>query len=95
VIINPKYPAIATGCKLIACSEVNPAPNINLLNTVNKNEKLGFKDSKFKNPEIYSVENFNKFGSVIMFKSNISHRVTPVVFGERKTIVFFLKEPKK
>jgi hypothetical protein len=49
---------------------------------------------QFQNPQIYSVESFNKPGSVIMFKSNISHRVTPIISGERKTIVFFLKKPK-
>ena len=64
-----------------------------VVNLSDKKYKGG--ELQFKNPEIYSVENFNKFGSVIMFKSNISHRVTPVIFGERKTIVFFLKEPKK
>lgn len=46
----------------------------------------------FRNEPIL-VKELNEFGSAVMFKSTISHRVLPVIKGERKTLVFFLEGP--
>ena len=49
-------------------------------------------DLKFFNQVEYSVDDF-KSGSVIMFKSHLNHKVTPVIKGERKTFTIFFTGP--
>jgi len=46
----------------------------------------------FHNEE-FEIPEFNKPGSMIMFKSYMNHRVTPVTKGERRSLAFFLKGP--
>lgn len=41
-----------------------------------------------------TVHQFNKSGSVVMFKSDSPHRVLPIKTGERSTIAFFIKGSK-
>jgi PKHD-type hydroxylase len=40
------------------------------------------------------VKELNVPGNAIMFKSNIHHKVYPVIKGERRTLAIFLKGPK-
>ena len=40
------------------------------------------------------LTNFRKPGSVILFKSNLMHEVTPVTKGERITLTYFINGPK-
>ena len=40
------------------------------------------------------VEELNNPGNMIMFKSSINHKVTPITKGERRTLAIFLKGPK-
>jgi len=40
------------------------------------------------------IKELNKPGNIIMFKSHISHKVTPVLTGERRTLAIFLHGPK-
>jgi predicted 2-oxoglutarate/Fe(II)-dependent dioxygenase YbiX len=42
----------------------------------------------------YQVKELNKPGNMIMFRSYLSHKVTPITSGERKTLAIFLKGPK-
>ena len=41
----------------------------------------------------YAIPEF-KSGAMLMFKSNLNHRVTPVTEGERKTFTIFLSGPR-
>ncbi len=40
------------------------------------------------------IKELNNPGNMIMFKSHINHKVTPVIKGERRTLAIFLKGPK-
>jgi predicted 2-oxoglutarate/Fe(II)-dependent dioxygenase YbiX len=46
----------------------------------------------FKGNEI-EVKELNNPGNVIMFKSHVNHKVTPVTKGERRTLALFLYGP--
>jgi len=46
------------------------------------------------NTEELSIQDIGKPGSVLMFKSFLSHRVLPVTKGERKTLALFLRGPR-
>lgn len=41
-----------------------------------------------------TIDKFSKPGDIIVFKSYINHKVTPVTKGTRKTLTIFLKGPK-
>lgn len=41
-----------------------------------------------------TIKEFNEPGSLLMFKSDIPHRVLPIEKGMRNSIVFFIKGPK-
>ena len=40
------------------------------------------------------IQEFNKPGDVLMFKSHILHKVAPLLSGERKTLAYFLTGPR-
>jgi len=42
----------------------------------------------------HTISNFNKTGTVLMFKSDIPHRVLPVNKGKRNSIAFFIRGSK-
>ena len=42
----------------------------------------------------FSVPDYDKPGSMIMFKSHMNHKVSPVTSGERISLAGFLKGPK-
>ena len=42
----------------------------------------------------FSIPQFNKPGSMLMFRSFIHHKVSPVTKGERNSLTLFLKGPK-
>ena len=44
--------------------------------------------------EIVTIDRFNAFGSLIMFKSHLNHRVLPITKGERNSLTLFLNGPK-
>lgn len=46
------------------------------------------------NQDEYEVKELNIPGNMIMFKSYLSHKVTPVTEGERRTLAIFLCGPK-
>jgi len=41
-----------------------------------------------------TIKQFNKPGNVILLKSHINHRVTPVTKGERNTLTYFISGPR-
>ena len=45
----------------------------------------------FNRGKEYEVKELNNPGNVVMFKSFLNHKVTPVLNGERRTIAIFLK----
>jgi PKHD-type hydroxylase len=47
----------------------------------------------FNNVE-YVVKEFNEPGDVLMFKSYLNHKVTPVLTGERRTLAIFVYGPR-
>jgi hypothetical protein len=47
----------------------------------------------FNNVE-YVVKEFNEPGDVLMFKSHLNHKVTPVLTGERITLALFIYGPR-
>ena len=47
----------------------------------------------FTNGGVLKVPQLNSFGSAIMFKSDIPHRVTPVTKGQRRSIVYWRMGP--
>jgi len=56
---------------------------------------------KYKGGEFYfffgrpvTINAFNKPGSMILFKSFLHHKVSPVIKGERSSLAMFLKGPK-
>ena len=55
-----------------------------------------FQGGKFMifNGSEYEIEGFVKPGSAILFKSYLSHKVTPIIKGERKTLSYFMYGPK-
>ena len=71
------------------CSDTNLTVIINLSDKKYEGGQLEL----FRNEPIL-VKELNEPGSVIMFKSPISHRVLPVIKGERKTLVFFMEGPR-
>ena len=71
------------------CSDTKLTVIINLSDKKYEGGQLGL----FRNEPIL-VKELNEPGSVIMFKSPISHRVLPVIKGERKTLVFFMEGPR-
>ena len=46
------------------------------------------------NSNVYTIDDFKNPGSVLMFRSSLLHRVTPITKGERRTLTFFLTTPK-
>jgi predicted 2-oxoglutarate/Fe(II)-dependent dioxygenase YbiX len=40
------------------------------------------------------VKELNTPGNAIMFKSNINHKVYPIIKGERRTLAIFIKGPR-
>ena len=73
----------------------NPCSDIKLTTIINLSDKKyeGGQLELFRN-EPMLIKELNEPGSVIMFKSPISHRVLPVIKGERKTLVFFMEGPR-
>ena len=71
------------------CSDIKLTVVINL----SDKKYEGGQFEMFRNEPIMVTE-LNEPGSVIMFKSPISHRVLPVIKGERKTLVFFVEGPR-
>ena len=73
----------------------NPCSDIKLTTIINLSDKKyeGGQLELFRN-EPMLVKELNKPGSVVMFKSAISHRVLPITKGERKTLVFFMEGPR-
>jgi PKHD-type hydroxylase len=69
--------------------------DIKLTALFNLSEKKykGGEFSLFKNKNTI-VQNFNKPGDILLFKSYISHKVNPVLKGIRNTLTIFLTGPK-
>ena len=40
------------------------------------------------------IDYFNEPGDMLLFKSNLHHKVTPVIKGERRTLTIFFEGPK-
>jgi len=47
----------------------------------------------FKTNE-YVVKDFSEPGDMLMFKSSINHKVSPIISGERRTLAIFLHGPR-
>lgn len=62
-----------------------------LINLSEKNFEGGDFYLDYGNP--FKVNELKEIGSMIMFKSNIKHMVTPVTSGERKNLAVFLIGP--
>ena len=43
--------------------------------------------------DIMKIDDF-KPGAVLMFRSNVQHKVNPVLSGTRKTLSFFVRGPR-
>ena len=71
------------------CSDIKLTIVINLSDKKYEGGQLEL----FRNEPV-TVTELNEPGSVVMFKSPISHRVLPVIKGERKTLVFFMEGPR-
>lgn len=73
----------------------NECSDIKLTTVINLSDKKyeGGRLELFRNEPMVVTE-LNEPGSVIMFKSPLSHRVLPVIKGERKTLVFFMEGPR-
>jgi len=48
----------------------------------------------FQQGKAETIREFNQLGSVVMFKSDIPHRVTPVTKGRRNSIVYWKEGPR-
>ena len=46
-----------------------------------------------RNFKQYNIDEF-KSGAVLMFRSNVQHKVNPVLSGTRKTLSFFVRGPR-
>ena len=64
-----------------------------IINISQKNYKGG-EFYYFKNGEEHHIEKLNKPGNVIIFKSHLNHKVTPIISGERITLSHFMCGPK-
>jgi len=42
----------------------------------------------------FSIPKFNKPGDMLMFKSYINHKVSPILSGERRTLTLFFHGPR-
>ena len=73
-----------------------PAPyediKFTILINLSINSYEGGKFKIFDQDEIDVLE-LDKPGNVVMFKSFLNHKVTPVIKGERRTLVIFLNGP--
>tara|TARA_R100001440_G_C2465821_1_gene110760 strand:- start:48 stop:593 length:546 start_codon:yes stop_codon:yes gene_type:complete len=73
----------------------NPANDIKLTLLLNISEKKyeggEFEIFQSENPE--TICNFSKSGDMLLLKSNILHRVKPIIKGIRKSITIFFEGP--
>ena len=76
-------------------SSINDISDIKLTGLINVSEKEyeGGDFYIFNNNEI-KVNNFSEPGDMILLKSNLHHKVSPVVKGERRTLTIFFEGPK-
>lgn len=61
---------------------------------INLSNKYTGGEFELNSGNIVEVKEFSNPGSVIIFKSDILHRVKPVLTGERRTLTIFLDGPK-
>jgi len=71
-----------------------PYSDIKLTVLINLSEKE-FEGGDFylEQTNLEKIDQLKKIGSMIMFKSFIRHKVTPITQGERKNLALFLKGP--
>jgi len=72
----------------------NPYSDIKLTVLINLSEKK-FEGGDFylEQTNLIKVDELKEIGSMIMFKSFIRHKVTPITQGERKNLALFLEGP--
>ena len=73
----------------------DPFHDIKLTVLINLSES-SYKGGDFKlmKGRVIDVEQFKKPGDLLVFKSYINHKVTPITEGVRKTLTIFLTGPK-